>query len=91
MMRSENQGYRSYFKGNGVNVLKNVPESALKLAVNDRGQRTVLAREREKTTESLPSETHTTSLAVGRVRLAHFDHTRVSSAQREALNLPDCK
>lgn len=47
-MRSENLGARAYFKGNGVNVLKNVPESALKLAVNDRGQRMVLARERER-------------------------------------------
>ena len=33
---------KAYFRGNGTNVLKNVPETALKLTLNDRIKSLVL-------------------------------------------------
>ncbi len=30
--------YKAFFRGNGTNVIKNVPENAIKLTVNDRMQ-----------------------------------------------------
>ena len=35
MMAAEGT-YKAYFRGNGANVIKNVPETALKLTCNDR-------------------------------------------------------
>ena len=35
LMASEGT-YKAYFRGNGANVIKNVPETALKLTCNDR-------------------------------------------------------
>lgn len=33
--------YKAYFRGNGANVVKNVPETALKLTCNDRVKATI--------------------------------------------------
>lgn len=61
--------YKAYFRGNGANVIKNVPETALKLTCNDR-VKSIIAKDGRTVTlgmfaaqQSLDARPHLTQLS----------------------------
>ena len=56
------QSVKAYFRGNGANCLKNVPETALKLTLNDRVKSLVLRDGHPIALCELPCAWHLTSL-----------------------------
>lgn len=61
--------YKAYFRGNGANVIKNVPETALKLTCNDR-VKSIIAKDGRTVTlgmfaaqQSLAARPHLTQLS----------------------------